>query len=126
VNAVTPTRNLRTARTLASAGLARGDRAVAGLGAQPLNLPLGRADQCWRAREITTMNHSLLTADRRTHGKIMVLALIAAIAVIGVGLTARITESGPSVVTAHSESVGPAPDAGRTVRYARRETIGLH
>jgi len=71
------------------------------------------------------MNHSLLTADRRTHGKIVVLALIAAIAVIGVGLTARITESGPSVVTAHSESRGPADDAGRTVQYARRETVGL-
>jgi len=72
------------------------------------------------------MNHSLLTADRRTHGKIMVLALIAAIAVIGVGLTARVTGSGPSVVTARSESVGPTHDTGRAVQYARRETIGLH
>lgn len=72
------------------------------------------------------MNHSLLTADRRTHSKIIVVALIAAITVIGVGLTARLTESGPAVVTAHSESVGPGHDAGRTVQYAGRETIGLH
>ena len=40
------------------------------------------------------MNHSLVTADRTTHLKIVAVSLVAAIAVILVGVTARITDTG--------------------------------
>ena len=36
------------------------------------------------------MNHSIYTADRSTHLKIVVVALVAATAVAGIGITARI------------------------------------
>ncbi len=45
-------------------------------------------------------NSSMFTADRLTHLKIVVLALIAGIVVTGVGITARVTDSS-------------APSAGR-------------
>jgi hypothetical protein len=37
------------------------------------------------------MNHSIVTADRRTHLKIVVVALVAAIAVVSVGIANRLT-----------------------------------
>ena len=40
------------------------------------------------------MNHSLVTADRTTHLKIVAVSLVAAIAVILVGVTARISDTG--------------------------------
>jgi hypothetical protein len=40
------------------------------------------------------MNHSLVTADRTTHLKIVAVSLVAAIAVILVGVTARISDPG--------------------------------
>ena len=42
------------------------------------------------------MNHSLVTADRTTHLKIVAVSLVAAIAVILVGVTARVTDTGAS------------------------------
>jgi hypothetical protein len=35
------------------------------------------------------MNHSIYSADRSTHLKIVVLALVAGIAVVGLGISAR-------------------------------------
>ena len=35
------------------------------------------------------MNHSIYSADRSTHRKIVVVALVAGIAVVGLGITAR-------------------------------------
>jgi hypothetical protein len=37
------------------------------------------------------MNHSIITADRNTHLKILVVALIAAITLVTVGIAARLT-----------------------------------
>jgi hypothetical protein len=37
------------------------------------------------------MNHSIVTADRRTHLKIVVVALVAATAVVSVGIANRLT-----------------------------------
>jgi len=37
------------------------------------------------------MNHSILTADRSTHLKIVVVALVGAIAVVSVGIAARLS-----------------------------------
>jgi len=42
------------------------------------------------------MNHSIATADRTTHLKIVVVALIGAALVAGVGIAARITHAGAS------------------------------
>jgi len=40
------------------------------------------------------MNHSIYSADRSTHLKIVVVALIAGIAVAGFGISARTTSEG--------------------------------
>ena len=65
------------------------------------------------------MNHSLVTADRTTHLKIVAVSLVAAIAVILVGVTARISDTGAS---AKLEANGPVLKAGKpaTVTVARR------
>jgi len=39
------------------------------------------------------MNHSIYSADRSTHLKIVVVALLAATAVAGIGITARVSAS---------------------------------
>ena len=49
------------------------------------------------------MNHSIATADRNTHLKIVVLALIGAITVVCVGITARLAGSDGGVATARTE-----------------------
>ena len=40
------------------------------------------------------MNHSIYSADRSTHLKIVVVALVAGIAVAGFGISARTTDEG--------------------------------
>jgi hypothetical protein len=60
------------------------------------------------------MNHSIHSADRTTHLKIVVMALVAAIAVAGLGIsartnsdytqTARIQKAGKPVVLTSSET----------------------
>ena len=42
------------------------------------------------------MSHSLIGADRGAHLEIVAVSLAAAIAVVMVGVTARVTETGPS------------------------------
>ena len=49
------------------------------------------------------MNHSIATADRNTHLKIVVLALVGAIAVVCVGITARLAGADGGVATARTE-----------------------
>jgi hypothetical protein len=39
------------------------------------------------------MNHSIYSADRATHLKIVVVALVAAVAVTGLSITARVSNS---------------------------------
>ena len=62
------------------------------------------------------MNHSLVTADRTTHLKIVVVALAGAIGVILVGITARVTDTG--VASAQNVVV----KAGKPAAYATRHT----
>jgi hypothetical protein len=64
------------------------------------------------------MNHSLVTADRTTHLKIVVLALIAGIAVVGVGITSHVTNSDQ---TASIEARGPVIKAGKPVAITSRD-----
>jgi hypothetical protein len=63
------------------------------------------------------MNHSLVTADRTTHLKIVAVSLIAAIAVILVGVTARITDNGAARMEAH----GPVLKAGKPAAVTAAE-----
>ena len=46
------------------------------------------------------MNHSILTADRKTHLKVAALALAAAIGVVLVGFSARVDDSAISIGSA--------------------------
>jgi hypothetical protein len=47
------------------------------------------------------MNHSIFSADRMTHLKVVVIALIAAIGVAGFGIAARINTGDRYVQTAY-------------------------
>jgi hypothetical protein len=57
------------------------------------------------------MNHSIYSADRTTHLKIVVVALVAAIAVAGFSITARNTSDEGLVQTAST----PVMKAGKPV-----------
>jgi hypothetical protein len=56
-----------------------------------LNLPSDRSDRSEKAvrRQEASMNHSIYSADRMTHLKIVVVALVAGITVAGFGISAR-------------------------------------
>jgi len=61
-------------------------------------------------------NSSLLTADRTTHLKIVVVALLASLAVMVVGIAARPqVDAGPQVVKATSPMLATS-GAGHTIR----------
>ena len=66
------------------------------------------------------MNHSLLSADRNTHLKIVSLALTAAIVVVVIGIGARIAED--ASFAARFEARAPVFKAGQPVTYTRAET----
>ncbi len=61
------------------------------------------------------MNHSLVTADRTTYLKIVVVALIAAIAVVAVGITARVAET--DNFAARFDSNAPVLKAGKPATF---------
>lgn len=65
------------------------------------------------------MNYSLITADRATHLKIVVLSLLAAIAVVAVGVSSRATASGSA---GRSEPTMIAK-SGKTLAHASVQTI---
>ena len=64
------------------------------------------------------MNHSLVTADRTTHLKIVAVSLVAAIAVILVGVTARVTDTS---ATDNLHAQGPVVKAGKPAAVTVRE-----
>ena len=57
------------------------------------------------------MNHSFYSADRMTHLKIVVVALFAAIAVAGIGISARVNADSGMTQTARAS--GPAVKADK-------------
>ena len=65
------------------------------------------------------MNHSLVTADRTTHLKIVAVSLVAAIAVILVGITARVTDTGSA--SANLQAQGPVVKAGKPAAVTARD-----
>jgi len=63
------------------------------------------------------MDHSLLTASRATHVKIVVVALLSAILVVTVGITAHVTASTSSVL-------GPTVfKAGQPATYTHNDAL---
>ena len=69
------------------------------------------------------MNHSLVTADRTTHLKIVAVSLVAAIAVVLVGVTARVTDTGTA--SAKLESHGPVLKAGKPATVTVRDGTAI-
>jgi hypothetical protein len=74
-------------------------------------------------REDAMNNSSMFTADRTTHLKIVVVALIAAILVAGIGVTARVADYGNG--TTGMQASGPALKAGQPVTAATRDGITI-
>lgn len=64
------------------------------------------------------MNHSIYSADRSTHLKIVVVALIAATLVAGVGIAARFSGDGSEGLQAS----GPAIKVGKPVAVTGHES----
>ena len=69
------------------------------------------------------MNSSMFTADRITHLKIVVVALIAAVLVAGIGVTARVTDYGNGL--AGMQASGPALKAGKPVNAASSDRFAI-
>ena len=67
------------------------------------------------------MNHSIYGADRLTHLKIVVVALIGATVVAGVGIAARDTTTTSGVASARNQELVPVIRAGQTVVVGERE-----
>ena len=64
------------------------------------------------------MSHSLLGADRTTHLKIAVVALVAAAVVVGTGINSRISDTGG--ITAGIKTNGTVVKAGKPAAYTNR------
>jgi hypothetical protein len=64
------------------------------------------------------MTHSLIGADRNTHLKIVLVAVIGAITVVSVGLAIRVTD----VATAQMQAHAPVVKAGKPVLWTRDDT----
>jgi hypothetical protein len=76
-----------------------------------------------RQYEGTSMNHSLLNADRTTQFKITAVALIAVVAVVIVGINARVTSAEADAQAKMNDTV---IKAGAPVMYTTRETLAIH
>jgi hypothetical protein len=69
------------------------------------------------------MNHSLLNADRTTQLKIMMVALIAVVGVIAVGINARVASTDADAQAKINDAV---IKAGGPVMVTTRETLAIH
>jgi hypothetical protein len=71
------------------------------------------------------MNYSLATADRTTHLKVVVVALVAAILVVAVGIAASVTSRDTETARVRTQGV-VVVKAGAPVAYTRTETPPVH
>ena len=65
-------------------------------------------------------NSTIFAADRTTHVKIVAVSLVASVAVLLVGMTARNTTA--TDTTAHVLIAGPAVKAGKPVTISHSDT----
>ena len=73
-------------------------------------------------------NYSLVSADRTTHLKIVVVSLVAGILVVGIGLMARPTISDTAVATTATgkmQATGPVIRAGKPVTSAASDATAI-
>lgn len=69
------------------------------------------------------MTHSLIGADRSTHFKIVAVALLSAIVLVMVGITARVTET--DTATARLQAEGPVLKAGKPSTFTIRDGTAI-
>jgi hypothetical protein len=65
------------------------------------------------------MNHSMLSCDRATHLKIVVIALVVAVIVAIAGINAHVSE--PGVLVSDTKIMGPMVKVGKPSIYSSRE-----
>ena len=73
-------------------------------------------------------NYSLMSADKTTHLKIVVVSLIAGILVVGVGIAARPTLNDTAVATnpnGKMQATGPVIRAGKPVTITATEATAI-
>jgi hypothetical protein len=70
------------------------------------------------------MNYSLATADRITHLKIVIVALVAAIVVVAVGITARVATTDTETARVRTQGV-VVVKAGAPTAYTRAVTPSI-
>jgi hypothetical protein len=70
------------------------------------------------------MNHSLATADRTTHLKVVIVALVAAIVVVTVGIAARVTAMDTETARVRTQGV-VVVKAGAPTTYTRTDTPAI-
>ena len=68
-------------------------------------------------------NSTIFTADRTTHVKIVVVSLVASIAILVVGITARNTTAADT--TARIQTAGPAVKAGKPIAITHSDTSAI-
>ena len=69
------------------------------------------------------MTHSLIGADRSTHFKIVAVALVSAIVLVMVGVTARVTDA--DTATAQLRIDGPVLKAGKPTTVTTRDASAI-
>jgi hypothetical protein len=70
------------------------------------------------------MNHSLATADRTTHLKVVIVALVAAIVVVTVGIAARVTAMDTETARIRTQGV-VVIKAGAPATYTGTDTPAI-
>ncbi len=68
-------------------------------------------------------NSTIFAADRNTHVKILAISVVASIAVLLVGMTARNTTAPDTI--AHIHAAGPAVKAGKPIAVSHIETTAI-
>jgi cytochrome oxidase Cu insertion factor (SCO1/SenC/PrrC family) len=69
------------------------------------------------------MTHSLIGADRTTHFKIVAVALVSAIVLVMVGITARVAET--DTASARLQAEGPVLKASKPATFTTRDGTAI-